>query len=146
MMHHVWTVPRHRVMTMIGQLCVKPLVQGCDQTGLICPVGDFATVGQVAVVDCQLARLRRTKRRQAGHVLAVDVLRSLEITRGELLGDHGQMLANQRNLFRIVMLGHDLLNAAVRRLSKDVRSRREGKWHDVRPALRDLLRGKPRET
>ena len=126
-------------MAVIGQLGIKPLVQRGNQATPIALIDDLGAVGQLAIAYFELTRLCCAQCRQSGHGIAMDMLRPFEVAVGELPSDHCQVLADQRSLAGIVPLGHDLLDTAVGRLGKDVGGCREGKWHDVRPPLSDLL-------
>jgi len=59
-------VPCHRILAIIRQLGIEPLVQRSCKARLVCAAGDFAAIGQVAILDFSYARLRGSGWRVAG--------------------------------------------------------------------------------
>lgn len=131
-------VPCHRVLAVIGKLCVKPFVQRLHQLWIIRHIAYFGTLFQLPIMNLDFAWLRCLKLGKPRHFCAVYVGRIREITSGKLCSDLFQMFAYQSDLRGVTRIFHDnLLDAAHLYFRENMSGCLEIEWHDIGTAFRN---------
>ena len=106
-------VPCHRILAVIGKLCVEPFMQCLRELWILRHIAYFGTLFQLPVMNLDLAWLCCLKLGKPRHFCAVYVGRIREITFGKLRSDLFQMFAYQSDLRGVTRIFHDhLLDAA----------------------------------
>ena len=109
-------VAGHRVGPMVMQLSIEPGVQGIDKLRIRRVICQLRAAFDVLVVDGDLARLGRPECRQPGHVAAMNVCRSGEVSSQEPCLEIVQVRAHEIDLFLVIEVpGNDTLRPAIGR-------------------------------